>query len=168
MAERLLIVSNLEYKYKGTYSMKKLDLTIQDTMRLRGYSEDNIEHYITAAEEGKKQIIKYTYSKKTTPYDTSIIIIRAIHENVIPVQVKISGKISDRQQGTLRVVFRGEVKSNREGFIGYTPWIYFWRVIGAKFVSSKIAPQMGTDIDGTIKAVYDELWLFTRGEKNDE
>ena len=162
MVEKQVIVSGIEISHTGLFSVKDIEQNLTKYIEKKGYVLNDKTHDIIADPNAAKHTIIFTFSKKTSQYDTSIFKAKVCFENMTKSHALRNDIKIVCDKGKVTILFTGLSKSLKEGFVGYTPFRYFFTFLRSKFITKKYDDIPGAGLDADIKDVYDEVHLYIK------
>ena len=134
MAEDRLIIDQLKFTYEGVFDLPGLYRMINAFYYERGW--DWGEHMNTEQilPSGRNIKIELTPFKNITDYYKNKVRIRIDGEDVKRVEIEKDGAKIPLQEGTLKIVFDGWIRSDRYSRWEDKPFLWFLRTIFDKYV----------------------------------
>jgi hypothetical protein len=129
MAEKNLVINSRTIDYKGIFRMREIFKNINDSIETLGYTkrEKKTEEKVTP--EGKYFHVEIRPFKVKTSYDTVMIKIKIIAEDIIEVNKQIDGINTKFEQGNLRIIFDAWSLTDWESRWGMKPFVFFFKTL---------------------------------------
>jgi hypothetical protein len=156
MVEKVLITQKV-LTFEGIFNLKDIHLHIRKGFLSKNYELTSHQHELIH-NEGRNQVISYTFTKDVLDYEKFIIKVDIAASNIVSQTVTDGDMLRELVKGNLKITFTGRIHSTKEGFVGFRFFESFYRQVYNRVLTTK--PPQSAELSGDILAIYDDLYLL--------
>ncbi len=165
MAEKNLIVNNLELNYKGVFNFQEFYRVLGEYAEERGYHRHEKRFEETVKPNGKEVYAELRMVKKKTEYYSLMITIRIRIKELHDITLDVGNIPGPFQEGNLNVVFDAWATTDYDHRWGMHPFYYFIKSVFHKWIyplplEEGFLGEVASDVQFVYRQIKSHLNLY--------
>ena len=165
MVEKKLVISDLTLKYTGLFNLQELYYVIDRWSKEMAYDKEEHKHEVQVHSDGVTVNIDTRPYKKISDYIKHIVKCRIQGDKLKDVVVKVDGKETKLQEGTITIILDGYQQTDWEGKWVSNAFSYFLRTIIDKYIYSGYLENYESILKDHVKQLYAEISSYLNMNK---
>ncbi|MGM5482800.1 MAG: hypothetical protein ACQESF_05030 [Nanobdellota archaeon] len=162
MAEKRLIVENLQVDYEGLFKLNDLYLVMEHWLKERGYDKNEKKNYEQVLKDGRDIMVEFWGDKKFSDYASGQIQIIIHVKKMKDIMVKKDGVEVPMNQGKIKITFNGYLFTDYMGKWEGKPLFYFLRMCFDRWIYSTNTNKF----EGAVSEEVEHLYKTAKGHLN--